>query len=442
MDTTTASTPTDSAQLSVADLAAQTRSDRNRAVDCYRAIAMIVVALGHWAAIAAFVDDGELVAGNALEYAPSMAWVTWALQVMPLFFVVGGYASAVSLDSFTAKGRGTNADWVAGRLRRMLAPTGVLAGFWAALFAMGAVAGVTGLIGMAAAAAAIPLWFLANYTIDTGIAPIVRPRYRAHPVATALMLVGTFTAVQIAHLAGVPHIGHVNWVVGWLMFQVAGFAWRDGHLPTGRRLVAVAAGAWTTLIAMTVFGPFPVSMIHIPGMELSPTHPPSVALVVFGIAHSATALAAAPAITRFLERNTKAWAAVVAANSMAMTIYLWHMTAAIGAVAIIWQLGLLPTASIGTAAWWVQKLPILGLSTLFLAVIVAAVSGVERRSLLAPARSWVGGWPSMTLAVIAVSSLLKLWTAGSGSAAMVGSIAVFVVGRMVLSAPAREEVGR
>ena len=89
-----------------------------------------------------------------------------------------------------------------------------------------------------------------------------------------------------------------------------------------------------------------------------------------------------------------------------------------------------------------QKLPILGLSTLFLAVIVAAVSGVERRSLLAPARSWVGGWPSMTLAVIAVSSLLKLWTAGSGSAAMVGSIAVFAVGRMVLSAPAREEVGR
>lgn len=439
MQTTTASQP----QLSAADLAAQTRSDRNRAVDAYRAIAMIIVAIGHWAAIAAFIDDdGELVAGNALEYAPSMAWVTWALQVMPLFFVVGGYASAVSLDSFEAKGKGTGADWVAGRLRRMLAPTVVLAGFWAGLYAAGTVAGVQGLVGMAAVAAAIPLWFLANYTIDTGIAPIVRPRYRANPVATAVTLLSVFSAVQVAHLAGVPHIGHVNWVIGWLMFQVAGFAWRDGHLPTGRNLLVVAGVAWAALIGLTVVGPFPVSMIHFPGLEMSPTHPPSIALVVFGIAHSATALAAAPAITRFLERNTKAWAAVVAANSMAMTIYLWHMTAAIGAVAIVWQLGLLPTATVGSGAWWIQKLPIFGLSIVLLAVIVAAVSGVERRSLLAPARDWIGGWASMAVTVVFVSSMLKLWTAGSPLAAAIGSTAVFVAGRFVLTAPAREQVGR
>ncbi|MEM9466879.1 MAG: acyltransferase [Actinomycetota bacterium] len=439
MDTTTASTPTPT----VADLAAQTRSDRNRAVDFYRAVAMIVVALGHWAAIAAFLDDeGDPAAGNALEYAPSMAWVTWALQVMPLFFVVGGYASAVSLDSFTAKGKGNGADWVAGRLRRMLAPTVVLAGFWAALFAVGAVAGVSGLVGMAAAAAAIPLWFLANYTIDTGIAPIVRPRYRARPVATAATLVGVFAVVQVVHLAGVPHVGHINWVIGWLMFQVAGFAWRDGHLPTGRRLVAVAATAWTIVVGLTVMGPFPVSMVHVPGLELSPTHPPSIALVVFGVAHSATALAVAPAITRFLERNRRAWAGVVAANSMAMTIYLWHMTAAIGAVAIVWQIGLLPTAQVGSIAWWVQKLPVFGLSTILLALIVAAVSGVERRSLLSPARTWVGGPFSMAITVVLVSSMLKLWTAGSATSALVGSAAVLVLGRLVLVAPAREERAR
>ena len=428
---------TTTASPSVSDLASQTRSDRNRAVDAYRAIAMIIVAIGHWAAIAAFIDDdGDLVAGNALEYAPSMAWVTWALQVMPLFFVVGGYASAVSLDSFEAKGKGAGADWVAGRLRRMLAPTVVLAGFWAGLYAAGTVAGVQGLVGMAAVAAAIPLWFLANYTIDTGIAPIVRPRYRANPVATAVTLLTVFSAVQVAHLAGVPHIGHVNWVIGWLMFQVAGFAWRDGHLPTGRNLLAVAGAAWAALIGLTVVGPFPVSMIHFPGLEMSPTHPPSIALVVFGIAHSATALAAAPAITRFLERNTKAWAAVVAANSMAMTIYLWHMTAAIGAVAIVWQLGLLPTATVGSGAWWIQKLPIFGLSIVLLALIVAAVSGVERRSLLAPARDWIGGWVSMAVTVVFVSSMLKLWTAGSPFAAAVGSTAVFLAGRFVLTARA------
>ena len=151
---------------------------------------------------------------------------------------------------------------------------------------------------------------------------------------------------------------------------------------------------------------------------------------------SATALAAAPAITRFLERNTKAWAAVVAANSMAMTIYLWHMTAAIGAVAIVWQLGLLPTATVGSGAWWIQKLPIFGLSIVLLALIVAVVSGVERRSLLTPARDWIGGWVSMAVTVVVVSSMLKLWTAGSPLAAAVGSTAVFVAGRFVLTARA------
>ncbi len=81
---------------SVADLAATTKSDRNRAVDFYRAAAMVAVAVGHWAAIAIAVGpDGDLITGNALEFAPSMSWITWLFQVMPLFFVVGGFSSDV-----------------------------------------------------------------------------------------------------------------------------------------------------------------------------------------------------------------------------------------------------------------------------------------------------------------------------------------------------------
>ena len=87
---------------------------------------MLAVSIGHWAAIVMSTDaDGDLVTGNALEFAPSMSWITWILQVMPLFFVVGGFSSAMSLDSHNGRG-GRPQDWVAARLRRMLAPTTTL----------------------------------------------------------------------------------------------------------------------------------------------------------------------------------------------------------------------------------------------------------------------------------------------------------------------------
>ena len=102
-------------------LASQTKSDRNRAVDFYRVVAMLAVAVGHWLAMVAISRDGELVSGNALEFIPSLGWSTWILQVMPLFFVVGGFSSAMSLDAHNRSG-GNAQDWIAARLRRMLPP--------------------------------------------------------------------------------------------------------------------------------------------------------------------------------------------------------------------------------------------------------------------------------------------------------------------------------
>ena len=88
----------DGSSVSLADMAASAKSDRNRAVDFYRALAMLAVAFGHWLALVAVEDSaGELVGGNALEYVPALGWATWLLQVMPLFFVVGGFSSACLL---------------------------------------------------------------------------------------------------------------------------------------------------------------------------------------------------------------------------------------------------------------------------------------------------------------------------------------------------------
>ncbi len=416
------------------DLAAATPTGRNRAIDLYRVVAMLCVALGHWLVIAIGTDaDGELFARNALEVAPQFGLLTWGFQVMPLFFAVGGFASAMSLDAHRRR-HGADGDWIVQRLRRLIAPTAVLAAVWIVLIAAGFVVGAGGLIAVGAVGAAIPLWFLANYTIDTALAPTMFTLLRRNRIATMAGLFGLFGVVELLHVVfEVPYVEHVNWVIGWLMFQMIGFLWRDGALPSGRRLVVLAGGLWAGAIALVALGPWSASMIHVAGQPLSPTHPPSVALVLFGLAQTATAVAVAPAVTRWLERSKRAWTVVVAGNSMSMSVYLWHFTAAVIASAGLYAVGWLPSAEIGTGAWWVQKIPVVVLSMLVLVPIVAVVSRFERDALLAERVTWQGsGAAAIGLAVL-VSASIKVWSIGNVGGVIIGSVGVLAAAALLRS---------
>ena len=437
--TTTQRIPTASSQPNVRELAAAARPDRNRAIDLYRALAMIAVSIGHWAAIVLSVGpNGALITGNALEYSPSMSWVTWILQVMPLFFVVGGFASAISLDSHMAR-EGRPQDWVAARLRRMVAPAITLALTWLTVLAVASGLGYGSLMAAGATAAAIPLWFLSNYAIDTAIAPYVLPAFRRAPARVAALTLGLFGAIEIARFAEVPILPHINWVVGWLLFQMAGFAWRDGLLPTGRRMGALAAGLSVAAIVAVAFGPWPVAMVHFPGLANSPTHPPSLALLLFGSAYSAIAISVAPAVSAWLARHKAAWAAVVAANSMALSVYLWHFTAAVAAGALFFVMGWLPTAAVGSAMWWLQKLPLMAASTVILAGIVALVAKTERKALLAPRTPFAGGQVAMLASAAVLSVAVKAWAHGSIASSIAGMITLVAVWHGSLNRPARSE---
>ena len=37
--------------------------------------------------------NDDIVSKNSLEWIPYAGWVTWVVQVMPIFFLVGGYAN-------------------------------------------------------------------------------------------------------------------------------------------------------------------------------------------------------------------------------------------------------------------------------------------------------------------------------------------------------------
>lgn len=392
-----------------AEAAANTPSDRNRAVDLYRAAAMAVVAIGHWLGMVAILDDGELVGGNLLDFSPEYGWVTWIGQVMPLFFFVGGFASATSLRSAERKGIAP-ADWIATRLRRMATPAAALGAFWLVALGLAALGGGFGVISAGAIGAAIPLWFLANYTIDTALAPFTFRWFRARPALLVGSLIGLFAAVEVARFAGLPMLPQLNWVIGWLGFQVAGFAWQDGRLPTGRALVALAGAFWALAMAAVTFGPWPAVMLHHGGLDLSPTHPPSTALILFGMAYSLTAAALAPAVTAWLERSRRAWELTIAANAVAMSVYLWHMTAAVAVAGAAYAVGLLPAVEAGTSAWWLTKLPFLALNLLVLVPIVRRVAPIEQRALLAGTARWRWGLPAMLIAAAALSASVKAWS--------------------------------
>ncbi len=426
--------------LNVDELVAGAKKDRNRAVDFYKAAAMVAVAFGHWMAIAVFKDDdGSIVAKNALEFDYSLAWVTWALQVMPLFFLAGGFSSAVSLDSHNRKD-GAPQDWVANRLRRMMIPTMVLAYFWIVVLAVGQLVGVGEIALLGAAAGAIPLWFLANYTIDTAIAPITLPLFRKNPLYFFLGIFTAFTIFEVAGLLDIPFIHSINWVIGWLIFQILGFAWKDGLLPSQKHLLWLSPVLWAVTYAVVKIGPWRASMVNDGQPTFNPTHPPSIALMLFGLAYCATAVLLAPLINKWLAKSATSFKVVAMLGGVGMSVYLWHFTAAVLAgVALLFVDGL-PTAPVGSADWWIQKTPLIGLSFVILLVMLKMVKRFEVAGLLAPKEPYRGSMLRVLVASAVLSTGVKLWTGGSTWKLIAGLAITTIVWHLDLKAPSAKKV--
>src|SRR5262245_15211985 len=90
---------------SISDLADHTPATRDRYVDFLRALSIVVVVLWHWVfSITQWNEDGSLGMPNPIGDVPGLWLATWILQIMPVFFFVGGYANLASLTAYEAKG--------------------------------------------------------------------------------------------------------------------------------------------------------------------------------------------------------------------------------------------------------------------------------------------------------------------------------------------------
>jgi hypothetical protein len=376
------------------------------------------VALGHWLAADVRLVDGSLTGGNALNSVPHLHIITWVFQVMPVFFCIGGFSNAASLDAHHRVGR-SNGSWVRARLSRLTTPSVWLAGTWLIVLSLGTMLGQGDIAKKAAGIAAIPLWFLANYVADTSLAPITLRLYRKYNYKFIGGLVGLFAIGEAARFPKIHYVPQMNIVIGWLLFQVVGFAWKDGHLPTGRKLLPVGIASWSIAGLLVTFGPWPLAMVSVPGAQFANTWPPSLALMFYGFGLCCFAIGAAPAVSRFLTRNAKAWKFVVVANTMTMTSYLWHFTALAIAAFALSKTSLLPTAAAGSGAWWIQKLPVMGVAAVILGLLVALLSGRERVGLMNVTKTAaVADHPAMAIATgiagLALAGGFETWTAAEG----------------------------
>ncbi|MFD4205782.1 acyltransferase [Micromonospora tulbaghiae] len=416
-------------------LAQRTPPGRERYIDLLRALAITMVVLGHWGVTAIGYDDGRPAGHSALADL-RWAWpLTWVAQVMPVFFLVGGYANAASLAARRRRG-GSAAGWLVDRSARLVRPTTVL------LLVLAAGAAIATLRGADATQvravvwfATIPLWFLVAYVAVVALTPPMYALHRRLGLAVPVALVVLVALGDLGRLVGPAALADGNYLFGWLAVHQLGFAWFDATraatrrpgdaaeagatagdaaaagtrgllrrgLPLSRRAGTVLlGGALVALVLLTAVGPYPVAMLHVPGERLDNAAPPSLALMAAAAAQLGLILLLRRPAGRWLRRSGP-WQAVLAVNAVVLTLFLWHLTAAVLLVGLLDVLGVLPTPPVGSAAWWAWRVPWLLALAAVLAVLVAVFGPVEARTRRPPATGPAGAGGRRLRAGLAVA---------------------------------------
>lgn len=337
-------------------MAEQTPSERNRYVDFLRAFSILAVVIGHWIVAAPYLNDGEVVGGHLLEILPWSQWLTWGFQVMPIFFLVGGFSNGVSWSA-TLRKKGTYAGWFTGRLQRLINPVLPLFLLWTVIAMFGTLAGVPRpIVSLAAELALIPVWFLAVYIMVTALVPYTYALWKRYGLVSFILFLLTAIIIDSATYGFyIPYVKWLNFAFVWLGIHQLGYAWGHGFFEKKLHAILFAVGGFIALILLVGPGFYPIAMIGVPGEDITNSMPPTIALMALGIMQTGIALSLETAGRSMLDR-VKIWASVVLLNGMIMTIYLWHLTAFVLVLIIAYLLGGIGLDSVpGSNSWWLAR---------------------------------------------------------------------------------------
>ncbi|WP_069172659.1 acyltransferase family protein [Streptomyces griseus] len=342
----------------VSRIDAGTPAHRDRAVDGLRALALVAVPAGHWL-LGGFHLDGSGALHNASPLSTFAVFspVSWVLQMLGIFFLVGGYASVLSYHRRTS----TTGAWLRGRMVRLGRPVLGVTAVWALLIPVLYAAGVPGDTLRTGAKLVIqPLWFVGVYALVTALTPwCVRAARRLGGWAAA-PLIGSVAVVDFLrygpYAEAVPSwLGVLNILPGWLFAYQLGVSWGEGRLSRrGARVLLVGGTALFAVLLLVLH--YPASMVGVPGEARTNSHPPSLLVLALASAQSGAAVLLHGRIGRTLRRPAL-WAPVVVVNLSAMTILCWHQTAMLAAAVPASFAGAVPglTTSPDSAAWLLAR---------------------------------------------------------------------------------------
>jgi fucose 4-O-acetylase-like acetyltransferase len=348
---------------------------RDWTIDVLRIFSLSIVILMHWTSDRVTVSDGHVHTDPAL-HGPLMWTLTWLLQIMPVFFLCGGFANTIVVDRHRAENR-SYGEYLGARARRLTTP---MLGFLLVVAPVMALLNrlSPGIADPTGNAISRPLWFLAVYLVAVAAAPwAVRAHDHSPWLVPAVLLAGSLT-VDLIRLVG-HHDGRfadANLVFVWLCCHQFGILHARGTLARYRDagLLAAALLGVGVLVLMVVPGPYPPTVLGMADAPVSNLSPPTSVLTVLG--------AVQLLVLTVVHRHIAGWepagrikAFIQRTNALAIVIYLWHLpvlTALVGA-ALTAPTMLLPA---DPETWWLLR------PGWFL------VSGVLVYAVLQPATQW------------------------------------------------------
>ena len=329
-------------------------SKRDLTLDLARVFCVLLVVVIHLLMVGVRTEGG-IALERPLEAQPWFPLATWAGQIMPLFFVVGGFASMTAWRSLQRRG-GDGADYVKTRVLRLAQPTFPLFVFYVVAIGIGLlIVQLTGALPFETLdgvfiGAGSPLWFVAAYALCQALVPFLARLHATAPKRTVLVLLAGVILVDVVHFAvpGMYWFGLLNLLFVWPLVQQIGFWYADGFFDRrpGWQLVLISLAGVGMLWPLTAFAPYDVDM-------LVNLNPPTLPLVLLGVAQAAFLRLLKRPLTALM-RTTPAKAVVFVVGTRLMTIYLWHLPViiALSGIAI-----LIPGASPrpDSAEWWLSR---------------------------------------------------------------------------------------
>jgi len=366
-------------------LAEATPESRDRYVDFLRAFSIVTVVLGHFFIALIHWEGGRIYVHNAVGHQSGLWLATWVLQVMPIFFFVGGFSNSVGWRSTVDRGEGYGA-YLSRRLRRLLRPTAAFVAVWIVVEIVLHLAdvGAAGLL-RGTFLPFGPMWFLFVYMAVVALAPVMLGFHRRFGVLVPVAMICAVGLVDVLRFTFAGYgIGWANLLLVWALIHQLGFFYADGSLVRASRRIwwALALAGLAVLAVLTNLVGFfdtlwyPRSMVGVDIEPVSNMSPPSLAIVALAIWQVGLAMILRERARRWLA-NVRVWTAVIGVNTVIMTLFLWHLTAFVIIIVALYPAGLGREVET-TASWWLQRPLWLIAPLVVLAPIVAVFSRFER----------------------------------------------------------------